>query len=103
MPGGRFAVLLMALACAACGRVTDSEQLRLCRAILPVLHTEDTALREIRAGPAALGKSGVRIDYAAREAGGERRTHSLVCGFGGTTFERDRLDLVAAESDGRAV
>src|ERR1043166_3672787 len=99
MPGCRFVVLLMALACAACGRVTDSEQLRLCRAILPVLHADGTALREIRAGPAALGKSGVRIDYAAREPGAERRTHSLACGFGGTTFERDRLELIAVQHD----
>ena len=29
----------------------------------------------------------------------ERRTSST-CGFGGTTFERDRLDLVAVETDG---
>ena len=65
--------LLMALLAAACGRVTDGEQLRLCRAMLPVLHAEGTELREIRVAPAALGKSGVRIDYAAREPGAERR------------------------------
>ena len=34
----RFAVLLLPLLVAGCGRVTDSEQLRLCRLILPVLH-----------------------------------------------------------------
>ena len=83
--------------------MTDSEQLRLCRAILPVLHAEGTELREIRVAPAALGKSGVRIDYAAREPGAERRSARLACGFGGTTFERDRLDLVAVEHDGRAI
>ncbi|HKS61366.1 MAG TPA: branched-chain amino acid ABC transporter permease [Xanthobacteraceae bacterium] len=120
MPGSRFAVLLMALACAACGRVTDSEQLRLCRALLPVLHAEGTEFREIRVAPAALGRSGVRIDYAAREPGQEsgkesgkesgqesrearRRTYGLTCGFGGTTFERDRLDLVAVEVDGKPI
>jgi branched-chain amino acid transport system permease protein len=103
MPGCRFAVLLMALACAACGRVTDSEQLRLCRALLPVLHAEGTAFREIRVAPAALGRSGVRIDYAAREPGAAQRTYGLTCGFGGTTFERDRLDLVAVEIDGKPI
>ena len=102
MPGARFAILLTALLVAACGRVTDSEQLRLCRALLPVLHAEGAAFREIRVAPAALGKSGVQIDYAAREAGAER-PHNLACGFGGTTFERDRLDLVAVEQDGRAI
>ena len=115
MPGCRFAVLLMALLCAACGRATDSEQLRLCRAILPVLHAEGTEFREVRVAPAALGKSGVRIDYAAREPGQEsgkesgkesreaRRSYGLTCGFGGTTFERDRLDLVAVEIDGKPI
>lgn len=103
MPGCRFAVLLMALLCAACGRVTDSEQLRLCRALLPVLHAEGTAFREIRVAPAALGRSGVRIDYAAREPGAAQRTYGLTCGFGGTTFERDRLDLVAVEIDGKPI
>jgi branched-subunit amino acid ABC-type transport system permease component len=94
---------MMALACAACGRVTHSEQLRLCRAILPVLHAEGSELHEIRAAPAALARSGVRIDYAARETGAERRRHSLACGFGGTTFESARLELVAVEQDGRAI
>jgi branched-chain amino acid transport system permease protein len=103
MPGCRFAVLLMALLCAACGRVTDSEQLRLCRALLPVLHAEGTAFREIRVAPAALGRSGVRIDYAAREPGAAQRTYGLTCGFGGTTFKRDRLDLVAVEIDGKPI
>ena len=103
MPGLRFAVLLMALLASACGRVTDSEQLRLCRAILPVLHAEGTEFREVRVAPAALGKSGVRIDYAAREPGAARRTYGLTCGFGGTTFERDRLDLVAVEIDGKPI
>ena len=103
MPGFRFAVLLTVLLASACGRVTDSEQLRLCRTILPVLHAEGATLREIRVAPAALGKSGVRIDYAAREPGAERRTHSLGCGFGGTTFERDRLELIAVQHDGQPV
>ena len=103
MPGFRFAVLLMALLASACGRVTNSEQLRLCRAILPVLHAEGTELREIRVAPVASAKSGVRIDYAARAPGAERRSHQLACGFGGTTFERDRLELVAVEQDGRAI
>lgn len=99
MPGVRFAVLVLTLLAAACGRVTDSEQVRLCRAIIPVLNGAGAEIREIRVAPATLGHSGVRIDYAAREAGAERRVHFLVCGFGGTSFERDRLDLVAVDTD----
>ena len=98
MNGFRCAVLLMALIAAGCGRVTDSEQLRLCRLVLPTLHPDLTDIREIRVSPAP-GRAGVRIDYAAREPGAASRVHLATCAFGGTTFERDRLDLVAVETD----
>src|ERR1700752_2290346 len=88
-------LLLLPLALSACGRVTDSEQLRLCRLVLPVLPPEGTDIREIRVGPAPVGRSGVRIDYAAREPGTASKAHFVACGFGGTTFERERLDLVS--------
>jgi branched-chain amino acid transport system permease protein len=91
--------LLLPLLLVGCGRVTDSEQLRLCRLIPPVLHSEGTEIREIRIGPAAVGRSGLRIDYAAREPGAASKAHFVACGFGGTTFERDRLNLVAVETD----
>jgi len=94
----RLAVLLPLLL-PGCGRVTDSEQLRLCRLIPPVLHPQGTEIREIRVGPAAVGRSGVRIEYTAREPGAPTKAHFVACGFGGTTFERERLDLVAAQTD----
>jgi len=97
---GRFRlVLLLPLVLAACGRVTDSEQLRLCRLIPPVLNPEGTEIREIRVGPANIGRSGLRVDYTARQPGSPAKAHFVACGFGGTTFERDRLDLIAVETD----
>src|SRR5262245_59874377 len=97
--GFRFAVFLLALLAAGCGRVTDSEQLRLCRLILPVLHAEGAEIREVKAGPDPLGRSGVRIDYVVREADGNRRPSFAISGFAGTTFERDRLELTGIETD----
>jgi len=99
----RSALLLLlpvVLSLAGCAAPFDSEQLRLCRQVLPALHPDGTGLREIRVSPAALGKAGLRIDYAAREPGATSRVHIAACGFGGTTFEADRLDLVAVELDG---
>jgi len=96
----RLSALLIALLAAGCGRVTDAEQLRLCRLIVTVLHAEGTQTREIRVGPR--GRSGLRIDYATR-APGAAQVHFAACTFGGTTFERGRLDLVAVETDGGAV
>ncbi|TMJ06399.1 MAG: branched-chain amino acid ABC transporter permease [Alphaproteobacteria bacterium] len=95
----RLAFLLPALCTAGCGRITDSEQLRLCRSLPAVLHSEGTEIREMRAAPAPLGRAGVRVDYAAREPGAASQAHFVTCGFGGTTFERDRLDLVAVATD----
>src|SRR5262249_20769183 len=95
----RCAVLLLGLLAAGCGRVMDSEQLRLCRTIIPVLNADGAEIRELRVAPAALGRSGVRIDYAAREASAPRRIHFVACGFGGASFERDRLDLTVVETE----
>jgi branched-chain amino acid transport system permease protein len=91
-------VLLLPLFAAGCGRVTDSEQLRLCSLLPTVLHPAGTEIREIRVAPAPLGRSGLQIEYAAREPGAASRVHYVTCGFGGTTFERGRLDLVAVET-----
>jgi branched-chain amino acid transport system permease protein len=92
-------IFLAALLLTGCAGALDSEQLRLCRLVLPALHAEGTSLREIRVTPVALGKSGVRIDYAAREPGAVSATHFAACGFAGTTFERERLDLEVVETD----
>src|SRR5688572_24641251 len=95
----RLAALLIAVLATGCARVTDSEQVRLCRLLLPVLHAEGAEIREIRVTAATLGRSGVRVDYAVREASAARRVHALTCGFGGTTFEADRFDLVAGVTE----
>lgn len=92
----RFAVLLIALLTASCGNALDRAQADLCRRVLPALHPDGTNLREIRV-TAAPGRPGIRIDYAAGEAGGQARTHAAICGFS----EEDRLDLAAVEADGR--
>ena len=96
----RFAVLLLPLLVAGCGRVTDCEQLRLCRLVPPVLHPgRDRDPRDPRragaARPSPACASITRRASRARPAG----RISSTCGFGGTTFERDRLDLVAVETD----
>jgi branched-chain amino acid transport system permease protein len=99
MTWSRLLVLLVLLLAPGCARVADGEQVRLCRLVLPMLHAEGTGIRELRVATVRLVRSGVRIDYAATGPGGARQTHFVACGFGGTTFERDRLDLVAVETE----
>jgi hypothetical protein len=48
-------------------------------------------------------RSDLRIDYAAREPGVVRRAQFVACSFGGATFERGRLDLVAVDTDSGTV
>ncbi len=97
----RRALALVAIAplLAGCGSSIDSEQLRLCRAVIPILNPDGTDLRELRYAPSALGAAGVRIDYAARAPGEASRVRHVACGFAGRTFSADRLDLVAVETD----
>ena len=77
----------------------DSEQLRICRLVLPGLHAEGTEIREMRAGRAALGQQGIRIEYSAHEPSEVRAPHWVHCGFAGTAFERGRAELIAVETD----
>src|SRR5258708_7508143 len=76
-----------------------ARQVRMCRLVPQVLHPDGTQIREIRVAPVPEEKSAVRIDYAAQEPGSVNRAHFATCVFGGATFERDRLDLTALETD----
>jgi len=96
----RLAALAFLLVLAACAGAVDTEQLRVCRLVLPALHPGDTDIREIHSSPALLGEQGVRVDYTAREPGeAEAGAHFAVCGFAGTLFHGKRLDLVALATD----
>jgi branched-chain amino acid transport system permease protein len=91
--------VLLAPVLAACAVALDGEQLSLCRRAIPALHPDATEIRELRAAPATLGRQGVRIEYLAREPGGTARARAVTCGFGGATFDANRFDLVAVETD----
>jgi len=97
--GCRLAIVLLLLPLSGCLGSVDSEQLRVCRQVLPALHPDGTAIHEVGAVPTALGRQGVRIDYDAREPGEPARRHFAACGFGGSVFSIRRLDLVAVDTD----
>jgi branched-chain amino acid transport system permease protein len=94
----RALLLLIAVAplLVGCGTPIDSEQLRLCRDVVPALNPDDAELRELRY---AAGLPGIRIDYVARAPGGASRARYVRCVFGGQTFSADRLDLIAVETE----
>src|SRR5438309_843644 len=84
-PMSRIAALALLLLLAACAAAVDTEQLRVCRLVLPALHPGDSEIREVRSLPAVLGTQGVRLDYTAREPGEtQAQAHFATCGFDGT-------------------
>jgi branched-chain amino acid transport system permease protein len=94
----RRALLLIAVAAllVGCSSVVDSEQLRLCRDVVPALNPDDAEIRELHY---AAGLPGIRIDYAARAPGEASRVRYVRCLFGRQTLSADRLDLVAVETE----
>jgi branched-chain amino acid transport system permease protein len=104
--------ILIAPLLAGCGSAVDSEQLRICRQVIPALDPDGTEIREMRYAPSRIGPPGVRIDYVARAPGAlapsasapsasapASSVHHVACGFAGGTFSADRLNLVAVETD----
>lgn len=75
---GRLACLVPTLL-AGCGPVVDQAGLDLCRATLPALHADGSAIRELRQGPAQRPAAGIRIDYLAQEPGRPRTAHHVTC------------------------
>jgi branched-subunit amino acid ABC-type transport system permease component len=95
----RWFALTALLLLASCAPL-DTEQVRLCRLVLPALHPPQTAFRETGVAATDSG-SGVRIDYEASEP--DNRTfigrHWATCRFGGTALTRARLVLVGVDTD----
>jgi branched-chain amino acid transport system permease protein len=99
----RAALLLVLIALATllggCGRSLDSEQLRICREIIPAINPGGTDISQLRSSASTLGAQGVRIDYVTRAPGQAESLHYVECGFAGETFSPDRLDLAAVRTD----
>jgi branched-chain amino acid transport system permease protein len=96
-------LLLIAPLVGGCAASIDSEQARLCREVIPTVNPDGTAFADLRAGPSAFGRPGVRIDYKAVAPGESGRPRYVDCGFGGSTFSAERLNLVAVETDAGAL
>ncbi len=90
-------VLLAAWFLAACALV-DSDQVRLCRSILPALHAEGAQL-QVQSVVAATDSNSVSISYR-REATHGGVTHSVSCRFAGGRLSQARQDLLGVMADG---
>lgn len=93
-----FGLFLMILP-AACTGSFDSEQVRICRLVIPALHMANTEIRELRTSGLGPREFGVRIDYAAREPAADRRIRRIDCRFAGPANSPGGLDLIGVETD----
>ncbi|TSJ61582.1 branched-chain amino acid ABC transporter permease [Starkeya sp. 3C] len=93
----RLALFLGLLLLPGCGSVIDADQARICRAVAPLLHDEETTIAESSLNPVAGSATGLRLSYRARGPLGSG-PHWLICSFASQTGA-GRFDLVAVDTD----
>lgn len=93
----RLALLLLALALAACGLRADAEQAQVCRLALPALNKAGARITVLRALPGPPGA--VRLDYAAEGSGGRRRERWALCRFAASGLDPAKTELVGVETE----
>ena len=91
----RLLLLVGAVAATAgCASSLDAGQARLCRAVIPALNGTARGIEVVRTGPLPTG-DGVRVDYRAQSAAGQR-SRFLECRFAGAR-EGGQLAAVSTE------
>jgi branched-chain amino acid transport system permease protein len=102
--GGLRAALLVAIlavllaSSAGCAPGIDAGQGRLCRAIIPALNGEASAVEIVRTAPLASGQ-GVRVDYRVQSPSGQR-SRFLECRFaGGMEAAPERTGLAGVTTE----
>ncbi|CAA0091165.1 Uncharacterised protein [Starkeya nomas] len=93
----RLALFLGLLLLPGCGSIIDADQARICRAVAPLLHDDETTIAESSLNPVAGSATGLRLSYRARGPLGSG-PHWLICSFASQTGA-GRFDLVAVDTD----
>ena len=76
------ALVLMLLALPGCAKLIDSDAVRLCRSLLPVLERSDDGIEVVQsqaAGSSKTGEQAISIDYRVPRDG--RQSHRITCLF----------------------
>lgn len=101
----RVLTLAMFLLLSACSFL-DTEQVRVCRLVLPALHPDGTIIGEMQARAASAADAStrsprlaVRIGYTAQEGNERAAPHWATCAFEGSALTRGRLTLVGVDTD----
>jgi branched-chain amino acid transport system permease protein len=90
-------VALAILALAACARIDDGAQSRLCRMLIEPLNAPDTQVTIIRTGPTAEPNT-LRLDY--RVITPERaQTRMLICRFAGRGLQNGAEEMIGAQTE----
>jgi branched-chain amino acid transport system permease protein len=96
------AVIIAIALLAGCVAVSDADQARICRTVLPVLHAAGTTLHILRQTDLATGP-GVRIDYTVESTAEPPSAHFVECGFAGRSQSAGRQQLINLSVDGQSL
>jgi branched-chain amino acid transport system permease protein len=94
----RYVILIAVSALLAACSLVDSDQVRLCRSILPALHVEGTKIT-VRSVAVGRDENSIRITYR-REATNGSVMHAVTCTFAGGRFSQQRQSLAGLTADG---
>ena len=89
---GRLLALTLAGGVTGCGEL-DPEQLRVCERLIPAIEADGAQIDIVRVMADTAAANAVRIEYRTLGASGNPDGSWISCRFGGSGFERDRLQL----------
>ncbi|CAH1671536.1 MULTISPECIES: branched-chain amino acid ABC transporter permease [unclassified Chelatococcus] len=98
----RLVVLLLiglgVMTVAACSRLVDADQERVCRAVLPAINLESEIV-DVAAPLSGPLPNSLRIDYTAKDPAGRLRGRVLLCRFAGTGLAADKSLLIGIATE----
>jgi branched-chain amino acid transport system permease protein len=101
----RFCLLMLAaygIVLAGCVAISDADQARICRTVLPVLQEAGSSVRITHQADLS-DASGVRVDFNAVSPDQPTRHHYAECRFAGKAQSAGRQHLIALSIDGQAL
>ncbi|CAH1668618.1 branched-chain amino acid ABC transporter permease [Chelatococcus asaccharovorans] len=93
-----FLIGFSVMAMAACTRLVDADQERVCRAVLPAINL-DSEIVDIAAPLSGPLPNSLRIDYTVKDPSGRLRGRVLLCRFAGTGLAIDKALLVGIATE----
>lgn len=83
---------------AACARMVDAEQERVCKAVIPAINL-DNEIVDVASALSGPLPSSLRIDYTVKDAAGRLRGRILLCRYAGTGLAAEKSLLIGIATE----